>query len=84
MGLKASPSKASLYIWARVPEGYDSMSFTANLLEQVGVAVTPGIGYGKNGEGYVRLSVTIPDAALVKGLSRLSGWRNSRRQLRKT
>ena len=81
IGLKAKPPKASLYIWAKVPEGYTSMDFTADLLDQVGVAVTPGIGYGRNGEGYVRLSVTIPDAALVKGLSRLSGWRNIRRRI---
>ncbi|MFQ5997557.1 MAG: LL-diaminopimelate aminotransferase, partial [Dehalococcoidales bacterium] len=81
IGLRAKPPKASLYIWARVPEGYTSMNFTTDLLEQVGVAVTPGIGYGKNGEGYVRLSLTIPDAALVKGLSRLSGWRSTRRRV---
>ncbi len=83
IGLKAKPPKASLYIWAKVPEGYSSMDLTADLLDQVGVAVTPGVGYGKNGEGYVRLSLTIPDAALVKGLSRLSGWRNPRRQTAK-
>ncbi len=64
---------------AKVPEGYPSVEFTADLLDQVGGAVTPGIGNGKNGEGYVRLSLTISDASLVKGLSRLSGWRNSRR-----
>ncbi|MBM4448780.1 MAG: LL-diaminopimelate aminotransferase [Chloroflexi bacterium] len=80
IGLKAKPPKASLYIWARVPEGYNSMDFTADLLDKVGVAVTPGIGYGRSGEGYVRLSMTIPDALLVKGLSRLSGWRNTRRR----
>ncbi|MFC1929548.1 LL-diaminopimelate aminotransferase [Chloroflexota bacterium] len=79
IGVEAKTPKASLYIWAKVPEGYTSVEFTADLLDQVGVAVTPGIGYGKNGEGYVRLSLTISDAALVKGLSRLSGWRNSRR-----
>ena len=60
------------------PPGYDSVSFTTDLLDQVGVAVTPGIGYGRSGEGYVRFSLTIPDALLVKGLSRLSGWRNTR------
>jgi len=80
IGLKAKPPKASLYIWARVPEGYNSTDFTADLLDKVGVAVTPGIGYGRSGEGYVRLSMTIPDALLVKGLSRLSGWRNTRRR----
>jgi LL-diaminopimelate aminotransferase len=79
IGLQANPPKASLYIWAKVPEGYNSVDFTADLLEQVGVAVTPGVGYGRSGEGYVRLSLTIPDASLVKGLSRLSGWRNTRR-----
>jgi LL-diaminopimelate aminotransferase len=81
IGLKARPPKASLYIWARVPEGYSSVDFTTDLLDQVGVAVTPGVGYGKHGEGYVRLSLTIPDATLVKGLSRLSGWRSSRRRI---
>jgi LL-diaminopimelate aminotransferase len=79
IGLQVRTPKAGLYIWAKVPEGYNSVEFTADLLEQVGVAVTPGVGYGRSGEGYVRLSLTIPDAALVKGLSRLSGWRNSRR-----
>jgi len=79
IGLHVTVPKASLYIWARVPEGYNSVDFTNDLLDQVGVAVTPGAGYGRSGEGYVRLSLTIPDASLVKGLSRLSGWRNKRR-----
>ncbi|MDD5338123.1 MAG: LL-diaminopimelate aminotransferase [Dehalococcoidales bacterium] len=79
IGVKAIPPKASLYIWAKVPDGYNSVEFTADLLDQVSVAVTPGIGYGPSGEGYVRLSLTIPDVSLVKGLSRLSGWRNTRR-----
>lgn len=76
IGLEATPPKASLYVWAKVPQGYNSVDFAADLLEQVGVVVTPGVGYGRNGEGYVRLSLTIPDATLVKGLSRLAGWRN--------
>ncbi len=82
IGIEARPPKASLYIWAKIPEGYTSVDFTADLLEQVGVVVTPGIGYGKNGEGYVRLSLTIPDAALVKGLSRLAGWRDSKNRFK--
>jgi LL-diaminopimelate aminotransferase len=79
IGLEVTVPKASLYIWAKVPEGYNSVEFTADLLDQAGVAVTPGVGYGRSGEGYVRLSLTIQDAALVKGLSKLSGWRNTRR-----
>jgi len=82
IGLKARPPKAGLYIWAKVPEGYTSVDFAADLLEKVGVVVTPGVGYGKGGEGYVRLSLTITDAGLVKGLSRLAGWRDSKRRLR--
>jgi len=82
IGIEAKPPKASLYVWAKVPEGYNSVDFTSDLLEQVGVVVTPGIGYGKNGEGYVRLSLTIPDAGLVKGLSRLAGWRDSKNKFR--
>ena len=82
IGLKARPPKAGLYIWAKVPEGYTSVDFATDLLEKVGVVVTPGAGYGRGGEGYVRLSLTITDAGLVKGLSRLAGWRNSKSRLR--
>jgi len=82
MGLKAQTPKATLYIWARVPKGYNSVDFAADLLERVGVLVTPGTGYGKHGEGYIRLSLTIPDARLVRGLSHLADWRDSRRRLK--
>jgi LL-diaminopimelate aminotransferase len=82
MGLKARPPKAGLYIWAKVPKDYNSVDFAADLLEKVGVVVTPGVGYGKQGEGYIRVSLTVPDAAVVKGLSRLSAWRDSKRRLK--
>jgi len=82
IGLEAESPKASLYVWAKVPEGYTSVEFTSVLLEQVGVVVTPGGGYGKHGEGYVRLSLTVPDAALVKGLSRLAEWRDTRNKFK--
>ena len=82
MGFTARTPKATLYVWARVPKGYTSVEFATDLLERVGVVVTPGTGYGKHGEGYVRLSLTIADASLVKGLSRITNWRDSRRRLR--
>jgi LL-diaminopimelate aminotransferase len=84
IGLEAKPPKAGLYIWAKVPEGYTSVDLAADLLEEIGVVVTPGVGYGKNGEGYVRLSLTIPDSELAKGLSRLSGWHNIRSEHKST
>ena len=78
IGVEAKPPKAGLYIWAKVPERYTSVEFTNDLLDNLGIVVTPGTGYGAYGEGYVRLSLTIPDANLVKGLSRLSGWKNNK------
>ena len=80
IGLEAESPKASLYIWAKVPKGYTSVELANDFLEQVGVVVTPGVGYGKNGEHYIRLSLTIPDAALVKGLSRLTGWSSNKKK----
>jgi LL-diaminopimelate aminotransferase len=82
IGLKSQLPKASLYIWAKVPEGYTSVEFATDLLDQVGVAVTPGVGYGRYGEGYVRLSLTVPDALVVKGLSQLSSWRDTQKNIR--
>jgi LL-diaminopimelate aminotransferase len=74
IGLIAKPPRASLYIWARVPEGYSSLEFATTLLEEAGVVVTPGISYGKCGEGYIRLSLTIPDNRLEVALTRLTAW----------
>lgn len=82
IGLQARSPQASLYVWAKIPRGYTSVEFAADLLEQVGVVVTPGLGFGQHGEGYVRLSLTVSDAALVKGLSKLAGWRDSKNKFR--
>jgi len=82
IGLKAKPPKATLFIWAKTPPDFNSVDFTTDLLEKVGVVVTPGVGYGKQGEGYIRVSLTVPDAAVVKGLSRISAWRDPKRRLK--
>ena len=74
IGLKARMPKATFYIWANVPQGYTSMDFTKKLLDEAGIAVTPGSGYGKLGEGYIRLSLTISDDRLEQGIVRLSSW----------
>ena len=78
IGIQAQKPKASLYIWAKCPQGYSSSEFAEDLLEQVGVVVTPGRGYGPNGEGYFRVSLTIDDKSLEKGLARLSNWTNNK------
>ena len=74
IGLKATLPRASLYIWARIPEGYTSIGFATALLDEAGVVVTPGIGYGKCGEGYIRISLTVPDERLWEAVARLRSW----------
>jgi len=74
IGLKARIPKATFYIWAKIPQGYTSMDFTKKLLDEAGIAVTPGNGYGKEGEGYIRLSLTISDDRLEQGIDRLLAW----------
>jgi LL-diaminopimelate aminotransferase len=75
LGLVVRPPQASLYVWARIPNGYTSVGFTAKILEETSIAVTPGVGYGSQGEGYIRLSITLPDTALEEGLERLRQWK---------
>ena len=74
IGLEVDPPKASLYVWAKLPEGVTSGDFAARLIGECAVVVTPGRGYGVNGEGYVRLSVTIADDRMEEGLRRLRDW----------
>ncbi len=75
IGLRVSPPKASLYLWAGLPRGIGSIDFAERLLEDTGVVVTPGISYGAHGEGYVRLSLTVPDERLDEGIARLQAFR---------
>lgn len=77
MGLGVKPPKASLYVWARIPAGVTSIEYATKLLNEANVVVTPGIGYGKAGEGYIRLSLTTPDERLEEGLARLEAWNRS-------
>jgi len=59
IGWKVNKPVASLYVWARIPEGYTSADFAKLLLTEAGVLVIPGNGYGQYGEGYVRMSLTV-------------------------
>ena len=72
LGLEVDTPKASLYIWAKVPKGFTSETFSETVLEQCDVLVSPGTGYGENGAGYVRLSLTLPDQDIQTALQRMS------------
>jgi LL-diaminopimelate aminotransferase len=78
IGLRARSPKASFYIWARIPDGYTSIEFTTELLNKANVAVTPGTGYGSAGEGYIRISLALPDDRLDEGISRLLRWHRAK------
>ena len=77
IGLKVDPPRASLYVWARIPDGFTSAEFAELILEETDVVVTAGNGYGPSGEGYIRLSLTISEEDLDEGLRRLENLRIS-------
>ena len=70
--MRVQAPKASLYVWARVPDGFKSAETGGALIEDIGVVVTPGSGYGQYGEGYVRLSLTTADDRVEEGVRRSS------------
>jgi LL-diaminopimelate aminotransferase len=71
LGWSLKPPLGSCYVWAPVPEGDTSVSFADRLLDEAGVFVAPGNGYGERGEGYVRFSVTVPDDRLAEAMERI-------------
>jgi LL-diaminopimelate aminotransferase len=72
IGLKTPYPKATLYVWARLPEGYrDSREFSDMVLDQVGIWISSGIFFGQEGEGYIRASLTVPTETLREAMGRL-------------
>ena len=71
MGWNLEKTKATFYVWAPVPKGYDSMSFCAVMLEKCGIIVVPGVGYGPAGEGYVRFALTLDESRIKEALQRM-------------
>jgi LL-diaminopimelate aminotransferase len=75
LGLTVITPKASLYVWAKIPDGEESSSaFVSKIINATGVVLTPGNGYGESGEGYIRVSLTTPDNQLDEALKRLNEY----------
>jgi LL-diaminopimelate aminotransferase len=70
-GIKVASPKATFYIWAHVPKGYTSADFCEKLIEEQGIVVTPGSGFGDDGEGYFRISLTIDETRIGEAIGRL-------------
>lgn len=75
LGLACDVPRATFYIWAQVPHGHTSVSFTERVLKETGVVITPGSGFGKGGEGYVRFSLTVPSERLKEAVERIKALR---------
>ncbi|HWC26813.1 MAG TPA: LL-diaminopimelate aminotransferase [Solirubrobacteraceae bacterium] len=72
IGVDVTPPKGTIYVWAPVPAGFPTAAaYCEHVLEQAGVAMSPGGAYGANGEGFFRISLTTPDDRLVEAVQRL-------------
>lgn len=70
-GFYLTPCEATLYLWVKVPEGYNATTFAAKLLEEKGVVVGPGSAWGKEGENFFRICLSTPDDDLDEALDRI-------------
>ena len=72
IGVDVTPPRATIYVWAPVPAGYDSSAaYCEHVLESTGVVLSPGGAYGPHGEGFFRISLTTPDERLLEAVDRL-------------
>ena len=73
-GWNVAPPKASMFTWARIPEPFQklgSLEFAKLLMQETQLAVSPGIGFGPMGEGFVRFSLIEDDERVRKAMARL-------------
>ena len=71
LGWKIQKPKATFYVWASVPPGSTSQEFALRLLKEANLIVTPGNGFGPNGEGYFRMSLTVPEERIQEAVRRI-------------
>ncbi|MGE4506033.1 MAG: LL-diaminopimelate aminotransferase, partial [Desulfovibrionaceae bacterium] len=71
-GIEHRVPDSSVFIWAKVPKGRTSAEFVTSILKKTGVVVTPGSGFGTSGEGYFRISLTVPTERLKEAVSRIA------------
>jgi LL-diaminopimelate aminotransferase len=71
IGLGFTPQKGTFYLWIPVPSGMTSIEFTTMLFEKAAVVVAAGTAYGPHGEGFIRVSLTVPDRRLEEAMERI-------------
>ena len=70
-GFELQSPKATFYLWVKVPEGYTSSDLAKHLLEDTGLVVTPGNGFGEPGEGFFRIALTQKRERLSEAIERI-------------
>ncbi|MDD4126754.1 MAG: LL-diaminopimelate aminotransferase [Methanomicrobium sp.] len=70
LGFDVRSPKATFYVWMKVN---DSMKFAEKMLNEAGIVVTPGVGFGKNGDGYVRFAITRDVERINEAIERMKG-----------
>lgn len=73
IGIDYTPARGTFYLWVPTPKGMSSLDLADRLLERASVVVAPGRGYGEYGEGFFRISLTVPDARLEEAMERVRG-----------
>lgn len=79
IGWNVPTPKATLYVWAKLPEKWqkDSIKFCVELVKNTGVALSPGAGFGISGEGYVRFALVKPPEVLKEAVEKIALFLNS-------
>ena len=71
IGWKVSKPKATFYVWAKCLRGYDSIGLAKHFLDKANIVITPGVGFGPNGEGYVRFALTVEENRIKEAVERI-------------
>ncbi|MCM8801443.1 MAG: LL-diaminopimelate aminotransferase [Candidatus Omnitrophica bacterium] len=71
LGWEVDLPKATFYLWVKIPKKIDSIRFAQLLLEKTNVVVTPGVGFGKSGEGYIRMALTVSEERITQAVERI-------------
>lgn len=78
IGWQVPVPPATMYVWAKLPEPWaqDSVKFCTQLVQSTGVAASPGAGFGKSGEGYVRFALVESPAILEAAVRKIAEFQN--------
>ncbi|MFQ5839295.1 MAG: LL-diaminopimelate aminotransferase [Candidatus Methylomirabilales bacterium] len=73
LGWQVEKPRASFYVWVPVPAGMTSGELAKRLLTEAGIVVTPGVGFGSHGDGFIRAALTVPVERIRSAVERIQG-----------